>query len=85
MEALDAIESLARTARQELPPATHVQINTTALQALQRQQNSLSPLAWSAGVSLIAACIVIFMSLHTTSTTTDSVTALFAPAQMEMP
>ena len=85
MKALDAIESLASLARQELPPATHVRINTSALQIYQRQQNSLSPLAWSAGISLIAACIVIFMSLHTASASNDSVTSLFAPAQVELP
>ena len=57
MDALEAVEALARRARAETPPQTNVRMATVL--SAHRPEQRLVPLAWSAGLSAGAACVVM--------------------------
>jgi hypothetical protein len=87
MEPLEAIEALARRARGEAPPGTNVNIGAIVRAARAEPQWRLTPLAWSAAVSALAACAILCLALRSSgkSTTVDSITPLFNAAQVQMP
>lgn len=93
MEPLDAVDSLARRARGERAPATHIDVERLLSQARREQVGGmpLFPLAWSAAGASVAAAIVLFLAIGSSSvstasaSSTDSVSQLFAPAQVDMP
>ncbi len=84
MDTLEMIDALARRARAEVAPETNVKI--AAVLAAGRREQRLGPLAWSAGLSAIAACVVLAIALHDNqSTKTDSIEPLFQAAEVQMP
>ncbi len=84
MDPLEIVDALAGRARAEVAPKTNVSI--AAVLAAGRREERLAPLAWSAGISAIAACIVLAIALHTNkSTKTDSIEPLFQAAEVQMP
>jgi len=84
MEALEMVNALARRARAEVAPETNVRF--AAVLAVSRREERLLPLAWSAGLSAMAACIVLAIALHgNKSTETDSIEPLFQAAEVQMP
>jgi hypothetical protein len=84
MEPLEMVDTLARRARAEIAPPTNVRF--AAVLAASRREERLVPLAWSAGLSAIAACIVLALALHTNkSARTDSIEPLFQAAEVQMP
>jgi hypothetical protein len=84
MDPLEMVDALAGRARAEVTPKTNVSI--AAVLAAGRREERLAPLAWSAGISAIAACIVLAIALHTNkSTKTDSIEPLFQAAEVQMP
>ncbi|MGD0138412.1 MAG: hypothetical protein ABSD28_06005 [Tepidisphaeraceae bacterium] len=87
MEPLEAVEALAHRARAETPPRTNVDIGAIVRAARAEPQWRLTPLAWSAAVSALAACAILSLALRSTgkSTTADSITPLFNAAQVQMP
>jgi hypothetical protein len=87
MEPLEAIDALARRARTEKPPATDVNIGAVLRAARAEPPWRLTPLAWSAAVSALAACVILTLALRSTtqSNTVDSITPLFNAAQVQMP
>ncbi|MGA2439649.1 MAG: hypothetical protein ABSH08_01705 [Tepidisphaeraceae bacterium] len=86
MEPLEAVDALARRARAETPPQTNVDIGTILRSARAEPQWRLTPLAWSAAVSALAACAILSLALHSNnSTTVDSITPLFNAAEVQMP
>jgi hypothetical protein len=86
MEPLDAINALARIARTETPPDTNVRIAPLLRACRAEEQWRLTPLAWSAALSAIAACVILVLAIHRTEiTTVDSISPLFSAAQVQMP
>jgi len=86
MEPLEAVEALARRARAETPPGTNVNIGAVLRTARAEPQWRLTPLAWSAAVSALAACAILSLALHSNkSTTTDPIAPLFNAAEVQMP
>ena len=92
MEPLEAIERLARAAREEIVPETDVDIRRVLRAArpeprLRPESIRLAPLAWSAAFSAVAAVVMLSFALHTSSPTTsvDSISPLFNAAQVQMP
>jgi hypothetical protein len=84
MDPLEMVDALAGRARAEVVPKTNVSI--AAVLAAGRREERLAPLAWSAGISAIAACIVLAIALHTNkSAKTDSIEPLFQAAEVQMP
>ncbi|MGD0462402.1 MAG: hypothetical protein ABSB74_07925 [Tepidisphaeraceae bacterium] len=84
MDALEMVDALARRARAEVAPETNVRI--AAVLAAGRRDQRLLPLAWSAGLSAIAACVVLAIALHANkSARTDSIEPLFQAAEVQMP
>lgn len=84
MDALEMVDALARRARAEIAPQTNVRF--AAVLAAGRREERLAPLAWSAGLSAIAACIVLSIALHANkSAKTDSIEPLFQAAEVQMP
>lgn len=84
MDPLEAVEALARRARAEAPPQTNVRM--AAVLSAGRREQRLMPLAWSAGLSAIAACIVLALALHSNkSTRTDPIEPLFQAAEVQLP
>jgi len=85
MKTLELIDALARQARREMPPALLVDLGPGCYQ-LSRPA-SLAPLAWSAGVALLAACLAVMMAVQSTppQASVDAVAGLFTPTQVEMP
>jgi hypothetical protein len=88
MQTLDRIEALAARARRETPPATDVRVNHL-LAACQRETPAFHLPAWPAIVSAAAACILLLVTLRgqnqASTASSDSVTPLFAPVQVQMP
>ena len=86
MEPLEAVDALARRARAETPPQTNVDIGAVLRSTRAEPPWRLTPLAWSAAVSALAACAILTLALHSNkSTTVDSITPLFNAAQVQMP
>jgi hypothetical protein len=84
MDALEAVEALARRARAETPPQTNVRMATVL--SAHRPEQRLVPLAWSAGLSAVAACVVMALALHANkSTKTDPIMPLFQAAEVQLP
>jgi hypothetical protein len=90
MDPLETVDALARRARAEVAPDTNIRI-AAVLTAAQRKrrlarEGFLAPFAWSAGLSTIAACVVLAIALHTNkSTKTDSIEPLFQAAEVQLP
>ena len=91
MDAMEAVERLARRAAGEAAPAVRIDMAAVVAEA-RRQRSFMLPLRWSAAVSAVAACLVMAAALLWSTTTasgapakTDSMDALFAPLQVEMP
>jgi hypothetical protein len=90
MEPIEAIESLARAAREEMTPETDVDVRRLIREVRPAPRLKLAPLAWSAGISAMAACVMLTLALHTSNSTgnstgVDSITPLFNAAQVQMP
>jgi hypothetical protein len=89
MDPLDAIDALASRARNEVAPLTNTPISLLLRKASANiDPIRLRPLAWSAAVSALAACIALTLAIHfgrPTTSTTDSVSSLFNAANVEMP
>ena len=87
MEPFEAIDALARRARMETPPQTDVDVASIPRWAGARPQWQLAPLAWSAAVCALAACVILSLALWSSSqsTSVDSITPLFSAAQVQMP
>jgi hypothetical protein len=84
MDALEMVDALARRARTEVAPRTDISV--VSVLAAVRREEKLSPFAWSAGISALAACVVLSVALHTQkSTRTDSIEPLFQAAEVQMP
>jgi len=84
MDTLEMMDALARRARAEVAPETNV--NFAAVLATGRREQRLAPLAWSAGLSAIAAAVVLAISLHANqSSRTDSIEPLFQAAEVQLP
>jgi hypothetical protein len=86
METNEMIEALAAQARRESVPPTNIDMRKLVRQC----HNAESPVAgrvmwWSVGVSAAAACLALWLSAHTVSTSSDSDAALFSPVKVEMP
>jgi hypothetical protein len=87
MEPLEAIERLARAAREEVVPETDVDVRRVLRAARPEPSLRIAPLAWSAAISAVAAAIMLSFALHTSGSTTsvDSISPLFNAAQVQMP
>jgi hypothetical protein len=87
MEPLDGLEILARAARRETAPITRVPIASIVRAARGQRPLRLAPLAWSAGLSALAASVVVVFALHqnTSSSSVDSISPLFNTAQVQLP
>jgi hypothetical protein len=86
MEPLDAVDGLAHRARMESPPETDVRIAPLLLACRAEQQWRLTPLAWSAALSAVAAGVVLVLAIHQNQTASvDSITPLFNAAQVQLP
>jgi hypothetical protein len=89
MEPIEAIEKLARAARDEAVPETDINVHRL-IRSIQPQPTlRLAPLAWSAAVSALAAVVMLTFALHTSgsssSSSVDSITPLFNAAQVQLP
>jgi hypothetical protein len=88
MEPLEAIDALARVARSEAAPQTNVPIAAVirTAQARTATQWRLAPLAWSAGISALAASVILVIALRqNTTSSVDPISPLFNAAQVQMP
>jgi hypothetical protein len=90
MEPLEAIENLARIAREEDAPLTDINVRRLLRSVRPEPTLKIAPLAWSAAISAIAAGVMLTFALHTSSATTttnsvDSISPLFNAAQVQMP
>src|SRR5271168_1360104 len=98
MEPLEAIDNLARAAREETVPETDLDVRRLlrSMRAESVQAGPvlrIAPLAWSAAISAIAAGVMLTLALHTSSSTMssvdsariDSIGPLFNAAQVQMP
>jgi hypothetical protein len=86
MESFDAIDALSRVARSETAPETNVPIGPILRAYRGEQQWRLTPLAWSAALSAVAASIILALAIHQSRTTSvDSITPLFSAAQVQLP
>jgi hypothetical protein len=90
MDPLEMVDALARRARAEIAPETNVRIAAVLAAGRREQQFAregfLAPLAWSAGLSAMAACVVLSIALHPNkSTKTDSIEPFFQAAEVQMP
>ena len=86
MEPLDDVETLARRARMETPPDTDIRIAPLLRACRAEQQWRLTPLAWSAALSAVAACVILVLAIHQGQTASvDSISPLFNAAQVQMP
>jgi hypothetical protein len=85
MDPLDTVEAIARVARTEVAPQTNVRI--APLLRAGRAEWRLAPLAWSAVISAVAACVILTLALHQnqSNTSVDSISPLFNAAQVQMP
>jgi hypothetical protein len=84
MDPLEMVDALARRARAEAAPQTNVSL--AAVLAASRRERRLSPFAWSAAISAVAACVVLAVALHANkSTRTDSIEPLFQAAEVQLP
>jgi len=91
MDPLDALDILARRAAAEPIPRTDVDMRIV-LGIARRERVRFFPLVWSAAASALAACIVLAVTLHASSSTANAATAtvdpvapLFNPVQVELP
>lgn len=91
MDPLEKMEILAKRARAERAPLVPINMNAVLRVRPQQESVAVKPMAWAAGISAVAATLVLVVTLHvSTSTTTsqsggDSNSALFSPTQLEMP
>ncbi|HEY1921814.1 MAG TPA: hypothetical protein VGG44_03530 [Tepidisphaeraceae bacterium] len=90
MDPLEMVDALARRARAEIAPETNARIAAVLAAGQRRQQSAregfLAPFAWSAGLSALAACVVLCLALHANkSTKTDSIEPLFQAAEVQLP
>jgi hypothetical protein len=84
MDPLEAVEALASRARTEASPRTDVRMSAVLSAAQQRPR--LAPLAWSAGLSALAACVAITAALHVNQTVkVDPIRPLFQAAEVQLP
>ena len=89
MEPFEAIDKLARAARDEVAPETDINVGRL-IRSIQPQPTlRLAPLAWSAAFSALAAVVMLTFALHSSnsssSTSVDSITPLFNAAQVQLP
>jgi hypothetical protein len=88
MDPLDALDGLARRARNEAIPSTDINVAGLIDECLPEPRRFM-PLAFSATLAAVAACLVLLCALRvhsaSASTTTDSVSPMFAPTQVELP
>ena len=77
MDELEAIEKLARRAREERPPETHVE--AAVLKGIRAgRQVRILPLSLVAAAAAVAAGVVMTLAVHAwTSTAADPQSALF--------
>lgn len=86
MEPLDAVDALARRARMESPPETDIGFAPLLRACRAEEQWGLTPLAWSAALSAIAACVIMVLAIHQSQTNSvDSITPLFNAVQVRLP
>jgi hypothetical protein len=87
MEPLEAIDRLARAAREEVVPETDIDVRRVLRAVRPESSLRIAPLAWSAAISAVAAVVMLSFALHTSSSTTnvDSISPLFNAAQVQMP
>ena len=88
MEPLEAIDRLARAAREEVVPETDIDVRRVLRAVRPEPSLRIAPLAWSAAISAVAAVVMLSFALHTSSSTTsnvDSISPLFNAAQVQMP
>ena len=88
MDPLEKIEAIARIARTEVTPETNVRIMPLLRAARAKPRWQLAPLAWSAAISAVAACVILTVALHqdqSTSSSVDSISPLFTATQVQLP
>jgi len=92
MEPLEAIEKLARAAREAIVPETDVDVRRVLRAYRAEPRLRIAPLAWSAAVSAIAAGVMLTLALHVSNATTssgstsvDSISPLFNAVQVQKP
>lgn len=86
MDPIEPLDSLARLAREEAPPETNLDVARILRESRARSWPSVAPMAWSAAISAIAACILLAIALHSnSSSTTDSISPLFSATEAQMP
>ncbi len=86
MDAIKIIEKLAKAAQKETPPKVDVR-KTVMLEIgiLQQESASFLPFEWFAGISAVAASIVMFLSFYAWRYIADPFVQLFVPFQEILP
>jgi uncharacterized protein involved in response to NO len=86
MDAIKIIEKLAKTAQREKVPQIDVSKAVMhEIGILQRESVSFLPFEWFAGVSAVAASIMMFLSFYAWQYMTNPLVQLFAPFQEILP
>jgi len=81
MDALEAVERLARKAREERVPETDV--SQRVLMRLGRPVSPrVAPLGWVAAVAAVAAAAVLIVALNSWISPSDPMMDLFTPLQV---
>jgi hypothetical protein len=80
MDTLNGIETLGHKARQEHPPVFHVSGDVLSqMEYMTTETFSLLPFNCFAGISAVAASIMLFLSVKTWTYLNDPIMEFFAP------
>jgi hypothetical protein len=86
MDTIKIIERLAKTAQKEKPPQIDVsKAVMLEIGILQQETAGFLPFEWFAGISAVAASIVMFLSFYAWRYMADPFVQLFAPFQEILP
>ena len=86
MDAIKIIENLAKKARQETPPQVDVSKTVMLEIGILRQETAgFLPLEFFAGISAVAASIIMFFSIHAWQYIVNPLVQLFVPFQEVLP
>ena len=85
MDTMKSIERLAQLARQEDPP--EISVSTSVMAHIRtfrysRPAIDVMPVSWVAGLSAVAASIILFMAFYAFQTLQDPYMNFFAPIQV---
>jgi len=86
MDAIKIIENLAEKARKETPPQIDVSKTVMLEIGVFRQETAgFLPLEFFAGISAVAASIIMFFSIHAWQYIVNPLFQLFVPFQETLP